>query len=347
MANPILVTGAAGRVGAVGRTVTELLLKQGKAVRAMVRTEDERAQALRALGAEVVVGNLLDLDSMHRAIAGCETMYFGMSVSDTYLAATVNTAAVAKHHGVKAFINMSQMTVSQMSITETTPSPQHKLHWLAEQALNWSGLPVVHVRPTVFLEGFFLTLTPDSVRESDQIKLPFGEGKTSPVAAEDVARAIAALLANPQPHIGKIYHLTGPQSENMHFFAQEYSKALGRTITLSGHSRRAVAGRPAQAGLAGSPGEPPGGVGRSASRGALRPDVGRRAHTDGARAAECAGVRQEKCGDIHPIGKSSLSVFGCSHSSLCPGRKISTWPIMTWRTTPAGTEALGFQNPVH
>ncbi|HEV7511226.1 MAG TPA: hypothetical protein VGO27_05980 [Candidatus Acidoferrum sp.] len=100
-------------------------------------------------------------------------------------------------------------------VPETTPSPQHKLHWLAEQALNWSGLPVVHVRPTVFLEGFFLTLTPDSVRESDQIRLPFGEGKTSPVAADDVARVIAALLANPQPHIGKIYHLTSPQSENM------------------------------------------------------------------------------------------------------------------------------------
>jgi uncharacterized protein YbjT (DUF2867 family) len=117
-------------------------LKQGKAVRAMVRTEDERAQALREKGAEVVVGDLLDLDSMHKAIGGCETMYFGMSVSDTYLAATVNVAAVAKHHGVKAFINMSQMTLAQMSITETTPSPQHKLHWLAEQALNWSGLPV-------------------------------------------------------------------------------------------------------------------------------------------------------------------------------------------------------------
>jgi len=232
MANPILVTGAAGRVGAVGRTVTELLLQQGKAVRAMVRNEDERAQALRDLGAEVVVGDLLDLDSMHRAIAGCETMYFGMSVSDTYLAATVNTAAVAKHHGVKAFINMSQMTLSQMSITETTPSPQQKLHWLAEQALNWSGLPVVHVRPTVLLEGFFLILTPDSVRESNQIRLPFGEGKTSPVAVIDVSRVIATLLANPQPYIGKIYHLTGPRSENMHFYAQEYSKALGRTITF-------------------------------------------------------------------------------------------------------------------
>jgi uncharacterized protein YbjT (DUF2867 family) len=231
MVTPILVTGAAGRVGAVGRTVTELLLKNGKAVRAMVRTEDRRAQALRDMGAEIVVGDLLDLDSMHRAIAGCETMYFSMSVSDAYLAATVNTAAVARHHGVKGFINMSQMTVSQMSITETTASPQHKLQWLSEQALNWSGLPVVHVRPTVFLEGFFLTLTPDSVRQSNQIRLPFGEGKTSPIAAEDVARVVATLLENPQPHIGKIYHLTGPQSENMHFYAQEYSTALGRTIT--------------------------------------------------------------------------------------------------------------------
>jgi len=229
---PILVTGAAGRVGGVGRTITELLLKQGKAVRAMVRNEDERARALRDMGADVVVGDLLDLDSMHRAIAGCETMYFGMSVSEDYLAATVNAAAVAKHHGVKAFINMSQMTLAQMSITETTPSPQHKSHWLAEQVLNWSGLPVVHVRPTVLLEGFFLIFTPESVLASSQIRLPFGEGKTSPVAVEDVAYVFATLLADPKPHIGKTYHLTGPQCENMHFFAREYSKALDRTITF-------------------------------------------------------------------------------------------------------------------
>jgi hypothetical protein len=43
-------------------------LKHGKAVRAMVRTEDERAQALRDMGAEVVVGNLLGLDSLGRTI---------------------------------------------------------------------------------------------------------------------------------------------------------------------------------------------------------------------------------------------------------------------------------------
>jgi uncharacterized protein YbjT (DUF2867 family) len=125
------------------------------------------------------------------------------------------------------------MTVAQMSITQSTPSPQQKLHWLPEQALNWSALPVVHVRPTMFLDSFVLTFTADSVRESNQIRLPFGEGKTSPVAVEDVARVVATLLVDPKRHIGKIYHLTGPQSENMHFFAREYSKVLGRSITYT------------------------------------------------------------------------------------------------------------------
>ena len=135
-ANPILVTGAAGAVGGIGRNLTEFLLARGHKVRALVRREDERAEALRRLGAEVVEGDLTDLASMHRAIEGCGRIYFGMSVSAAYLEATVNTAAVARHHGVEAFVNMSQMTVTQMSISETTDSPQHKLHWLAEQALD-------------------------------------------------------------------------------------------------------------------------------------------------------------------------------------------------------------------
>ena len=84
MGSPILVTAAAGRVGAVGRTVTELLLKQGEAVRAMVRTEDKRAQVLRDMGAQVVASDLLDLDSMHRVIAGCETIYFQPGVGPFY-----------------------------------------------------------------------------------------------------------------------------------------------------------------------------------------------------------------------------------------------------------------------
>ena len=123
--------GRAGSARSVAGTVTELLLKRGQSVRAILRKVDDRTRTLRDTGAEIVVGDLLDLDSKHRVITGCETMYFGMSVSDADPA-----AAVAKHHAVKAFINMSRMTVSQKSITATNASPQHKLHWLAEQALN-------------------------------------------------------------------------------------------------------------------------------------------------------------------------------------------------------------------
>src|SRR2546426_6874703 len=49
---------------------------------------------------------------------------------------------------------------------------------------------------------------------------------------------------------------------------------------LSGHSGQAVAGHAARARLAGSPGEPPRDDGRSAPRGTLRPDVGRRARSE-------------------------------------------------------------------
>src|SRR5271156_6329743 len=87
---PILVTGAAGDIGGIGRNVTALLLAKGHRVRAMVRREDERAERLRRLGAEVIQGDLTDLDSMHRAIQGCVRIYFGMSVSAAYLEATGN-----------------------------------------------------------------------------------------------------------------------------------------------------------------------------------------------------------------------------------------------------------------
>jgi uncharacterized protein YbjT (DUF2867 family) len=124
-------------------------------------------------------------------------------------------------------------------ITETTNSPQHKLHWLAEQALTWSGLPVVTVRPTVFLEGFFLQLAAPGVRASDALALPFGGGKSSPISAIDVARVLAVILSDPAPHIGQIYDLTGPESADLDYYARVFSEALGRPSDIeTSHSRR-------------------------------------------------------------------------------------------------------------
>jgi NAD(P)H dehydrogenase (quinone) len=230
---PILVTGAAGQRGAVGRTVCDLLLARGLPVRAMVRREDERAAALRAVGAEVVVGDLLESPDVYRVVSGCRRVYFGMSVSAGYLEATVTMAAVTREVGVNTLVNMSQMTVSQMSIQNTTPSPQQRQHWLSEQALGWSGLPVVTIRPTVFLEGFFLPLTGPSVRDRGRIELPFGRGKTNPVSSADVAQVVAVVLADPGPHVGQVYELTGPLSQDMSAVAREYSEALNRDVTYA------------------------------------------------------------------------------------------------------------------
>lgn len=229
---PILVTGAAGQVGAVGRTVASLLLERGLPVRAMVRREDDRAAALRAAGAEVVIGDLLEPGDVYRIVSGSQRVYFGMSLSAGYLEAALIMATVAREAGVEGLVNLSQMTVSQMSIQNTTRSHQQRQHWLSEQAFSWSGLPVVTVRPTFFADNFLLLAAP-SVRDRGRIELPFGQGKTSPVAAADVARVVAHILADTAPHLGRIYELTGPGSQDLGAIAREFSDALNREITYS------------------------------------------------------------------------------------------------------------------
>ncbi len=226
----ILITGAAGSVGSTARVAISILLERGHRVRALVRTLDARSDMLRDLGAEVVVADMLDIVAVRAAMRGCSTVYFTISISPTYLEAAANVAVTAKSLGVKAFVNLSQMTLSQMSETETTGSPEQKQEWLAEQMLRWSGLPVVYLRPTVFFDGMFLLQGAKGIRDDNAIRLPFADGKTSPIAAADVGAAAAAVLANPEPHIGKVYELTGPESLTISELAKEFSGALGRTI---------------------------------------------------------------------------------------------------------------------
>jgi uncharacterized protein YbjT (DUF2867 family) len=86
--------------------VTSLLLDRGYPVRALARREDERTAALRAAGAEVVVGDLLEPTDVHRIVNGCQRVYFGMSVSSGYL-----EAAVARELGVDAMKSQGRSVV--------------------------------------------------------------------------------------------------------------------------------------------------------------------------------------------------------------------------------------------
>ncbi|MBE1496204.1 uncharacterized protein YbjT (DUF2867 family) [Amycolatopsis lexingtonensis] len=225
----VLVTGAGG----IGRRVTELLRAQDVPVRVLVRRDDDRAAAVRALGAEVVTGDLTRPDTVSAALDGVRRAYFGLSVSPDHLLAATIMATVAKAHGeLDLLVDMSQMTVSQMTATSTAESHQQRLHWLAEQVLDWSGLPVVHVRPTSFLDNpLFTALAARSIRENGTLALPFGTGRTSPVAAEDVAQVVATVLREPEEHAGKVYELTGPRVLDMAGVAAEFSTALGRRVS--------------------------------------------------------------------------------------------------------------------
>src|SRR5438132_10804767 len=142
MAEPglLLVTGAGGGVGGVAGKVVALLRQRGRAVRAMAHRDDDRADALRALGADVVVGDLTRPADVATALDSVQRMFFSMSLAPSYLEATATVATVARAVGdLDALVAISQMTVSQMDALSMSESHHQRLHWLSEQVLNWSG----------------------------------------------------------------------------------------------------------------------------------------------------------------------------------------------------------------
>ena len=228
-----LVTGAGGGVGGVSRQVVDRLLAARQTVRAMVHREDGRAEALREVGAQVVVGDLRNPVDVAAALHGVDRVFFSMSVSASYLeATTVMCALAAETADLDVLVNMSQMTVSQMTPTSTEESGQQRMHWLAEHVIDWSPIPAVQIRPTVFLENpLFTVLAAQSIRDRGALALPFGNGRTSPIAASDVADTVAAILQDPARHIGAVYELTGPTVLDIDGLAEQYSRALDRPIT--------------------------------------------------------------------------------------------------------------------
>jgi uncharacterized protein YbjT (DUF2867 family) len=246
--NPILITGAAGEIGGVSRAMVEMLLEQGHPVRAFVRRDDERAHSLRQAGAEVFVGDLLDLADVAAALKGCRHIYFSMSLSPYYTDAVALMAAAARAQGgIEAFVNISEYEQSYMTFEKMTApgeerrswlgglvtdwSPQHRAHWVAEQMLDWSGIPTVNVRATIFVENPILTWLALGPLSNGELRLPFGTQRFAPVAGYDVAELCAKILIDPAPHISKSYALTGPELKDMHGFAADYAAALGRQVS--------------------------------------------------------------------------------------------------------------------
>ena len=218
-----LVIGATGKTG---RHTVQHLLERGHAVRAMVHKEDERSEALRRTGVEVVVGELLEHDDVIRAAAGTTAAYFCYPVSPELIQATAYFADAAKRAELKAVVNMSQI-----SAREDSESHAARDHWIAERLFDWSGVPTVHLRPTFFSEWLVIPFVRSTIVENGIIDLPYGDGRHAPIAGEDQARVIATILAEPAAHIGKTYPLCGPTELDQAGIAAAMTEVLGRKIS--------------------------------------------------------------------------------------------------------------------
>jgi NAD(P)H dehydrogenase (quinone) len=230
MQRKYLVTAATGKTGVY--TVRHLL-DAGHAVRAFVHSEDSRSEALRQMGAEIFVGDLLEHDDIIRAMQGITGAYLCYPVRPGFIQATAYFADAARRAGVEVVVEMSQI-----SAREDSKSHAARDHWIAERVLDWSGVPTVHVRPTFFSEWLTFPWVLDHIVKDNCITLPYGAGRHAPIAAEDQARLIAAVLTDPAPHIGKTYPLFGPVEMDYTQIAAELSTVLGRTITYTPSSLR-------------------------------------------------------------------------------------------------------------
>lgn len=223
MSKKVLITGA---TGSTGRATVRESIALGLTVRAMVRAKDARSDALEKLGAEVVVGDFFDINTLRDAMQGIEAAYLCYPVAPGLIHATVNFAQAAKETGIKVVLNLSQRSANRESKSDSCRDT-----FIAEEVLNWSGLPVIHLRPTMFLEWLLYPWQLPYVQQGI-LRMPVGKGRHSPIAADDQGRAIAALLKNSEGYIGSTIDLSGPVEMDHAQMAAELSEALGRTFVF-------------------------------------------------------------------------------------------------------------------
>jgi NAD(P)H dehydrogenase (quinone) len=215
-----LVTGATGDTG---RPTVKLLREKGYRVRALARREDRRAQDLRELGAEVVIGDMLNLNDVRKALKGVTGAYFVFPLAEGLVEASVIFAQAAKEEKLGLIVNMSQKQSRPVA-----HSPATTKHWLTEQVFAWSGVATVHLRVTFFAE--WLLYIAHLIRQG-RYATPFdAESRFAPIPASDIARVIIGTLEHPERHAGATYQLHGPVEYSHREIAGVLSKTLNRPI---------------------------------------------------------------------------------------------------------------------
>jgi uncharacterized protein YbjT (DUF2867 family) len=180
------------------------------------------------LGAELFVGDLLDFHAVRAALQGIKRAYFCYPVAESMLEAAIGFAVLAQDCGLEAVVDLSQGGADVFST-----SPAARQHGLVEHALDRANVGAIHIRASFFADNL-LTFAAPSIVSQGTFFLPYlGNAGSAMVAAEDVARVAVALLADPQPHLGKTYSVTGPAILFPQEIAQILSDVLHRSVTYT------------------------------------------------------------------------------------------------------------------
>jgi uncharacterized protein YbjT (DUF2867 family) len=202
-----------------------MLLARGVPVRAFVHTIDERSERLRALGAEIFEGDFLNIRSVQRATEGVSAIYFAYPVQDGLMDATATMALAAREAKVTRLVNLVMLQSSP-----DAPTPRMRQNYLSEQAFEWAGIGVAHIRATVFYENV-AALVRQSLPAQGAIRLPWGgENTVLPlVGGEDVARVAVGLLTGPQPAAGSIVRMIGA-TMSLQEIVVTFARVLARNV---------------------------------------------------------------------------------------------------------------------
>lgn len=195
----ILVTGATGTTGSV---VLRALLDRGADVRAMTHTP-EHADALRELGADVVVADLDDPGSLAPALRGVERMYLAQTPNEHQAAQEINAVSAAEQAGVYHVVKLGFRT-------QDTSSPQRfaRVHAEVTEQLQQSSLRWTLLEPGGFFQNVLGQAA--SIRRGRLVS-PHPDAKAALVDARDVGEIAARALAE-EGHENATYTLTGPEA---------------------------------------------------------------------------------------------------------------------------------------
>ncbi len=217
----ILVTGATGKTGGA---VARQLLAEGWPVRALVHADDERSAALRHLGAEVVVADMFDAQQLKRALHGVQRAYYVTLFKPGLAQAAQAFADAARQTGLQSLVQLSQWLAHP-----THPSIQTRETWQVDQILaGMPGTDHIVVNPGMFADNFLRVIDFASLLYVYPVLT--GQSASAPVANEDIARVVVALLKNPQGHAGRRYRPTGPRLMTGREMAQAVAKVVGHPV---------------------------------------------------------------------------------------------------------------------